>query len=133
MFGKRMLPLFDASSVDRFLKENAWWIALIVVAVLLLVVLLLLLLRPHQKKERARKSVTKSEYLSAMGGEGNIVSHLRKGSRIELVLKDYSLLDKERLKAVGVDSFILMSNKLTLVIQGDAERVENVLFGEEGK
>ena len=65
-----------------------------------------------------------------MEREENIVSHLRKGSRIELVLKDYSLLDKERLKAAGVDSFILMSNKLTLVIQGDAERVEKTLFGE---
>ena len=128
MFGKRMLPLFDASSVDRFLKENAWWMALIVVAVLALVVALLLLLRP--KKKPTPRPVEKSAYLSAMGGEENIVSHLRKGSRIELVLKDYSLLDKERLKAAGVDSFILMSNKLTLVIQGDAERVEKTLFGE---
>ena len=128
MFGKRMLPLFDASSVDRFLKENAWWMALIVVTVLALVVALLLLLRP--KKKPAPRPVEKSAYLSAMGGEENIVSHLRKGSRIELVLKDYSLLDKERLKAAGVDSFILMSNKLTLVIQGDAERVEKTLFGE---
>ena len=128
MFGKRMLPLFDASSVDRFLKENAWWMALIVVAVLALVVGLLFLLKP--KKKPAPRPVEKSAYRSAMGGEENIVSHLRKGSRIELVLKDYSLLDKERLKAAGVDSFILMSNKLTLVIQGDAERVEKTLFGE---
>ena len=128
MFGKRMLPLFDASSVDRFLKENAWWMALIVVAVLALVVALLLLSKP--KKKPAPRPVEKSAYLSAMGGEENIVSHLRKGSRIELVLKDYSLLDKERLKAAGVDSFILMSNKLTLVIQGDAERVEKTLVGE---
>ena len=130
MFGKRMLPLFDASSVDRFLKENAWWMALAVLAVLALVVALLLLLKPKKKKPTPRP-VEKSAYLSAMGGEENIVSHLRKGSRIELVLKDYSLLDKERLKAAGVDSFILMSNKLTLVIQGDAERVEKTLFGEE--
>ena len=129
MFGKRMLPLFDASSVDRFLKENAWWMALAVLAVLALVVALLLLLKP--KKKLAPRPVEKSAYLSAMGGEENIVSHLRKGSRIELVLKDYSLLDKERLKAAGVDSFILMSNKLTLVIQGDADRVEQSLFGEE--
>ena len=128
MFGKRMLPLFDASSVDRFLKENAWWMALAVLAVLALVVALLLRLKP--KKKPAPWPVEKSAYLSAMGGEENIVSHLRKGSRIELVLKDYSLLDKERLKAAGVDSFILMSNKLTLVIQGDAERVEKTLFGE---
>ena len=128
MFGKRMLPLFDASSVDRFLKENAWWMALAVLAVLALVVGLLFLLKP--KKKPAPRPVEKSAYLSAMGGEENIVSHLRKGSRIELVLKDYSLLDKERLKAAGVDSFILMSNKLTLVIQGDAERVEKTLFGE---
>ena len=128
MFGKRMLPLFDASSVDRFLKENAWWMALAVLAVLALVVALLLLLKP--KKKPAPRPVEKSAYLSAMGGEENIVSHLRKGSRIELVLKDYSKVDKEKLRSIGVDSFLLMSNKLTLVVQGDAEKVEKTLFGE---
>ena len=66
MFGKRMLPLFDASSVDRFLKENAWWMALAVLAVLALVVALLLLLKP--KKKPAPRPVEKSAYLSAMGG-----------------------------------------------------------------
>ena len=123
-----MLPLFDASSVDRFLKENAWWMALAVLAVLALVVALLLLLKP--KKKPAPRPVEKSAYLSAMGGEENIVSHLRKGSRIELVLKDYSKVDKEKLRSIGVDSFLLMSNKLTLVVQGDAEKVEKTLFGE---
>ena len=65
-----------------------------------------------------------------MGGEGNVISHVRKGSRIELVLRDYSKIDKEKLKSIGVDSFLLMSNKLTLVVSGDAEKVEQTLFGE---
>ena len=37
----------------------------------------------------------------------------------------------EKLKEAGVDSFIMMSDKLTLVIQGDAEKVNAAIFPEQ--
>ena len=117
----------DATDFDRFLRDYAWIFALALVGVIFLVVLILLLARP--KKGKARK-VDANEYFLALGGGENVISHLRKGSRIELVLKDYSKVDKEKLRSIGVDSFLLMSNKLTLVVQGDAEKVEKTLFGE---
>ena len=47
-----------------------------------------------------------------------------------LKMQDYEKLDREKLKEAGVDGFILMSDRLTLVIKGDAEAVEKTLFGE---
>ena len=38
-------------------------------------------------------------------------------------------LTEEKIKEAGVDGFIKMSDRLTLVIKGDAEEVEKVLFG----
>lgn len=121
--------IYDAAEFDLFLRANAWWMALILVGMILVTVLLMLFLRP--KKAKKERHVDVNEYFLALGGDENVVSHLRKGSRIELVLRDYSKIDKEKLKSIGVDSFLLLSNKLTLVVQGDAEKVEEILFGKQ--
>ena len=60
----------------------------------------------------------------------NLVDYKLIGSRIEVHLKDYSKLDKEKLKSAGVDGFILMSNKLTLVLKGDAKEVYKKIFND---
>ena len=101
-------------------------------ALLLLAIVLaaILISRGGSKKTKHPKRVIdKSAYMDALGGENNVISHLRKGSRIELKLNDYEALDKEKLKEAGVDGFIKMSDRLTLVIRGDAEAVEKTLFG----
>lgn len=81
-------------------------------------------------KEKKKKVVSKSEYLLALGGEGNILSHKRVGSRIVLELKDYSLLDKAKLKEAGIAGFIQKSDRLTLITEASSEEVYRLLFGE---
>ena len=76
-----------------------------------------------------KKLASKSEYLDALGGETNIIEKELRGSRIVLRLADYSKLDKEKLKEAGVDGFIMMSDKLTLVIKGSTEEAYKVIFG----
>lgn len=116
---------------NSFLKQNALYLALGVVALIVLVLTLIFFLHRHNKKEEPKKSRgSKSEFISSFGGEDNLVSYKLVGSRIEVVLNDYDKLDKEKLKAAGVDGFILMSNKLTLVLKGDAKEVYNRIFGE---
>ena len=98
---------------------------------ILLCVLLLLFIPVAKKKKKSKKAViAKAQTMDALGGEENVLSHLRKGSRIELKLKNYDLLKKDELKEAGVDGFIQMSDRLTLVIRGNAEEVEKTLFGE---
>ena len=67
--------------------------------------------------------------LSALGGEENVLSKELKGSRIVLRLADYSKVDKQKLLEVGVDGFIEMEDKLTLVLKGDSEKVYKAIFG----
>jgi phosphotransferase system IIB component len=113
---------------NDFLRDNAWWIALAFAGLVLLSVALILLFNAKAKPKA--RVIEKSVYLEALGGEGNVLSHERKGSRIMLKMQDYEKLDSEKLKEAGVDGFILMSDRLTLVIKGDAEAVEKTLFGE---
>lgn len=103
------------------------------VAILILgVVLLFLLLPPHKKKGKKEEplKIESESSMEALGGKANVLGHQRKGHRIEIELQNAKLVNKEALKAMGVSSFVLMSNKMTMVIQEDPEGVEKALFGE---
>ena len=119
-----------ANSFNDFLRDYGLYLALGVVA-LILVVALAILLPYFLKKGKGKKGkiASKGEYLSALGGEENVLSKELKGSRIVLRLADYSKVDKQKLLEVGVDGFIEMEDKLTLVLKGDSEKVYKAIFG----
>ena len=119
-----------ANSLNDFLRDYGLYLALGVV-VLILVVALAILLPYFLKKGKGKKGkiASKGEYLSALGGEENVLSKELKGSRIVLHLADYSKVDKQKLLEVGVDGFIEMEDKLTLVLKGDSEKVYKAIFG----
>ena len=120
------------SEFNTFLKENALWLALAFAGVIVVVLAVVLIVSLRHRKGKAPKKekrvIDASAYVTALGGSENIVSHVLQRSRIVLELKDYEAVDKEKLKEAGVDSFIMMSNKLTLVIKGDAEAVNKAIF-----
>lgn len=118
-----------ANSLNDFLRDYGLYLALGVVA-LILVVALAILLPYFLKKGKGKKGkiASKGEYLSALGGEENVLSKELKGSRIVLRLADYSKVDKQKLLEVGVDGFIEMEDKLTLVLKGDSEKVYKAIF-----
>ena len=98
---------------------------------LILIILLIVSLVKRKKGLSAPKRVIEaSAYIEALGGADNIISHNLVRSRIVLTLKNYDAVDKEKLKEAGVDGFIMMSEKLTLVIKGDAEAVNKAIFPE---
>ena len=116
---------------NSFLKQNALYLALGVVGLIIVVLLLCFFLsKKNGKKEPSKIRGNKSEYIDSFGGNDNLVDYKLIGSRIESHLKDYSKLDKEKLKSAGVDGFILMSNKLTLVLKGDAKEVYKKIFND---
>jgi len=87
-----------------------------------------LLIIIKKKKEPKKPLASRSEYLAALGGEDNLISSERSGSRIIVILKDYSLLDKEKIKEAGVTGFIEKSDKLTLVVKENAKEVYEKIF-----
>ena len=67
-------------------------------------------------------------YSEALGGEDNYIDSSREGSRIIVHLKDYSKINKEKIKEAGVTGFIEKSDKLTLVVKDNAEEVYEKIF-----
>ena len=123
----------SAKEFNDFLRENSLWLALGVAGLILLILLIVLIVSLSKRKKTPaapKRVIVASAYMEALGGAENIVSHNLIRSRIVLTLKDYDLVDKEKLKEAGVDGFIMMSEKLTLVIKGDAEAVNAAIFPE---
>ncbi len=78
---------------------------------------------------KAPTKVIKNEaVLVALGGEDNILDHSLNGSRIILVLNNYDVVNVNALKELGVSSVVKMTNKITLVIKGDASSFYKSLF-----
>ena len=126
--------LTTSKDFNDFLKENALWMALSIAGVILVLIGMIFLIHNLKKKnpegKPAKRKIDATAYVAALGGEENILSHKVVRSRIVLELKDYQIVDQEKLKEAGVDALVFMSNKLTLVIEGDAEKIHAVIFGE---
>ena len=119
---------------NEWLTKYALPISFIVAGVVFLTVLVLFIIAMVKRKKEAKElaSVTKKydsaeAIIKALGGEANIVSKSLNGSRIALVLNDYTLIDEEALNNNGVDSLIRMSNKLTLVSKDNSDKIYNSL------
>ena len=103
--------------------------ALIALGVIILGVLIFLLIKIFGKKRvKSLPIASKSEYFEALGGEDNYIDSSREGSRIIVHLKDYSKINKEKIKEAGVTGFIEKSDKLTLVVKDNAEEVYEKIF-----
>ena len=110
-------------------NERAILIIIIAIAALVLVALAVLLIKIFGKKRpKSLPIASKSEYFEALGGEDNYIDSSRDGSRIVVHLKDYSKINKEKIKEAGVTGFIEKSDKLTLVVKENAEEVYEKIF-----
>ena len=94
-------------------------VVLIVAGCLVLVAILVFLVIFFGKRKK-NPIVDESAWLSALGGKENIKSVSAIGSRINLSLKDKEKIDREKLTSLGVNSVLVMSNKVTLVIANNA-------------
>lgn len=128
---------FFASSQDptnnpftQFLVSYGIWIAVGVCALVGLAVAFFLIFFKYRGKkwndeadniEKKISSEPKTDIYSLLGGKENVVSHDRMKSRIILQLKDDTLVNANKLKGIGVDSIIKMSNKTILVVEQDPE------------
>lgn len=134
---KNLLIYGDASknSFNEWLSTSGLYIAFALAGAVFLVVLILFLYTyiksrkegPIVQKEQP-KAIKNEAVLAALGGAENIVDHSLNGSRVILVLNDYDKVKVDNLKDLGVSSVVKMSNKITLVIKGDASSFYKSLF-----
>ncbi len=105
--------LLNSSTLPTYL------IAIIVGGCLLVVAALVVLVIVFGKRKKS-PIVDESAWISALGGKENIASVSAIGSRINLSLKDKEKIDRIKLTNLGVNSVLVMSNKVTLVIANNA-------------
>ena len=95
------------------------------VAALGLVVLVIFLINKSRTKNKKLSQAKQDEKLiEGLGGENNIESIVSVvGSRLSIKLSDPELLKRDLLKEAGITSVIVMSNKVTLVIENRAKEL----------
>ena len=94
--------------------------AVLLIAAMIIVIYLL----THRKN---KKSFDGSAWLIALGNKENVKEVTATGSRLSVVLENKEIIDREKLKELGVSSVLVMSNKITLVIEGKAEKIANLI------
>lgn len=104
--------------INDFLSNNALWIALGfigLIAITIGTIVLVNYLRKNKTKKYNKANATNNFY-EYIGGIDNVVSTKLVGSRFTIVLKNYDLVDKDKLKTLGVSSIISLKDKITLVL-----------------
>ncbi len=111
------------------LVENTqlpWYLIVLFVATGILMIATVVVIIIFLKKKKVVK-VDNSLWIDNLGGKDNIESISQVGSRINLVLKDKEAINKDNLKELGVKSVLVMSNKVTLVIENNAEDIAKAI------
>lgn len=106
--------------------EFPWFLIALFVATGVLMIATVVVLIIFLKKKKVVK-VDNSLWIDNLGGKENIESVNQVGSRINLVLKDKEMINKDNLKELGVKSVLVMSNKVTLVIENNAEDIAKAI------
>ena len=91
--------------------------------VLVVAILLIIFLLRRNKKPQ----FIETDWFEALGGKENIKEAIAVGSRLSLYLNNKDAINRDRLKELGVSSVLVMSNKVTLVIEGQAEKVASMI------
>ena len=107
----------------QFLKNNALWICLGIVGLILITILVIYIIKAPGRKANKAQPINNDEWLLALGGKDNIKEINRNGSRMSVNLKDENLIEREKLTALGVSSVVKMSNKVTLVVSKDSQKI----------
>ena len=94
-----------------------------------LIVLVIFLVKKSKTKNKILNQAKQDEKLvEGLGGENNIESIVSVvGSRLSVKLFDAELLKRDLLKEAGITSVIVMSNKVTLVIENRAKELSKSL------
>ena len=85
-----------------------------------------------KKKENAEKKIDSeikevtSSLKDKFGGKDNILEISSKGSRVTVLLKDISLINKDEINKT-FDNVMFMSNKVVFLIGSDSEKFKQLL------
>lgn len=110
--------------LDIFLSKYALWIC-VAIAVIIAAVVIIILIRNKKsyKGKNDNLQVSTNEWLEALGGKDNIIELSAVGSRLNVMLNNKDLMNREKLTGLGVSNIMIMANKVILVIEDKAEKI----------
>ena len=111
---------FLSSTIDPVLITVIIAAAVVVIGGLIALIVIL-------NKRKSTVKVIDSEWIDALGGKENVQEVTAVGSRLSVKLVDQEKANRDKLKELGVSNILVMSNKMTLVIEGQAEKIGNAI------
>lgn len=99
----------------------------IVGGVVILIGIFLILYFLFFKKKQNKVKTDNNSWFIALGNKENVTEIRGIGSRLTIKLIDKEKIDREKLKELGVTSVLVMSDKVTLVVEGQAEKIASIL------
>lgn len=99
----------------------------IVGGVVILIGIFLILYFLFFKKKQNKVKTDNNSWFIALGNKENVTEIRGIGSRLTIKLIDKEKIDREKLKELGVTSVLAMSDKVTLVVEGQAEKIASIL------
>lgn len=99
----------------------------IVGGVVILIGIFLILYFLFFKKKQNKVKTDNNSWFIALGNKENVTEIRGIGSRLTIKLIDKEKIDREKLKELGVTSVLVMFDKVTLVVEGQAEKIASIL------
>lgn len=105
--------------------KNNLVLSICIVAIIVSLIAIVIILICKKFRKPKNKSGVYDELIDAFGGIDNIIEIKARESRLSLILKDYSLINEDKLKEKGITSSIKMTNKITYVVGSSAKEIED--------
>lgn len=102
-------------------------LSVILVAGFIFMLVLFFKVRHSEKNKAVNDEKNKILYYEALGGESNVLGVESKGSRLVIRLKDYSLMNEDKLKELGLDSSLKATDKITFIVGQKASEIASIL------
>ncbi len=97
-----------------------------IIGALCLIVLITVFYKLSKKKSVLSETQT-SEIVSFLGGADNILKYEAKISRLNVYVKDSSLVDIDAINEVTGCGVLLVNDKVQLILKEDTETMNNIL------
>ena len=116
--------MFLESGFADFFRKYGFYIVLALVVVIVIIVAFLLI-RNARKSKNGKEALVGllNDIVEALGGKDNIKSMEAKMSRLNVSLISDNIINIEKLKEIGIERVIKMSNKITLLVGNTASEL----------
>lgn len=98
------------------LKNAAIYICFGILLLLAITIVVIVLLGRKKSSNKINYGEASNILYESLGGKDNIESYQLNGSRFSLNIKNVDLINKDKLSEIGIENSIIMSNKITLVL-----------------